>query len=143
MEHTVLDRLPELNALLNALATVALITGYALIRARREAAHRRAMLTAFGLSAAFLVSYLVHHYHIGGSKAYQGAGVWRSVYLAILVTHALLAALVPFLASATIILGLRNRRAAHRRLARLTLPIWLYVSVTGVVIYLMLYVFQP
>jgi uncharacterized membrane protein YozB (DUF420 family) len=138
----VLDRLPELNALLNAAATVALITGSVLIRARREAAHRRAMLTAFCLSTACLVSYLVHHYHIGGSKPYQGQGAARAVYWAVLGTHAVLAALVPFLAIATIVLGLRGRRAAHRRLARLTLPVWLYVSVTGVVVYFMLYVFQ-
>lgn len=137
-----LDRLPELNALLNAAAAVALIAGYILIRMRRETAHRRVMLAAFCISVVFLASYLLHHYHIGGSKPYQGEGAWRTVYWAILASHATLAALIPFLAVATIVLGLRNRRAAHRRLARITLPIWLYVSVTGVVIYFMLYVFQ-
>ncbi|MCL6501536.1 MAG: DUF420 domain-containing protein [Pirellulales bacterium] len=142
MEPDVLDRLPELNALLNAAATAALVTGYILIRAGRETAHRRVMLTAFCLSVLFLASYLVHHYHIGGSKPYQGEGLGRTLYRTMLFTHAALAALVPPLAVATIILGWRDRRAAHRRLARLTLPIWLYVSVTGVIIYFVLYVFD-
>lgn len=137
-----LDRLPELNALLNAAAAVALIVGFILIRKRRETAHRRVMLAAFCISVVFLASYLLHHYHIGGSKRYEGEGVRRTVYLAILASHTILAALVPFLAVATLVLGLRDRRAAHRRLAKITLPIWLYVSVTGVVIYFMLYVFQ-
>jgi uncharacterized membrane protein YozB (DUF420 family) len=130
--------LPSVNALLNATATVLLLAGYWLIRRGQVAGHRNAMLAAFGVSILFLTSYLVYHAQVG-SVCYPGTGILRGVYLAILVTHVVLAAAVPFLAVVTIYLGLRNRREKHRKLARWTFPIWLYVSVTGVVIYLMLY----
>ncbi len=129
---------PTLNASLNALATVLLIVGWVLIRRGHERAHRNTMLSAFGVSVLFLACYLVYH-GLVGSVPYQGTGPIRAVYYTILLSHVVLAACVPVLASLTIYWGLRDRRQRHRRLARWTLPIWLYVSVTGVVIYLMLY----
>jgi uncharacterized membrane protein YozB (DUF420 family) len=134
--------LPAVNAALNSLATVLLVIGYLLIKARRETAHRNVMLAAFGVSVAFLASYLVYHYH-AGSVRFQGPSGVRMVYLAILLTHVVLAATVPFLAGATIYFGLRDRRRAHVRVARWCFPIWLYVSITGVVIYVMLYHLYP
>ena len=137
--------LVTVNAALNGLATVLLITGYVLIKQKREVAHRNVMLAAFSVSVAFLVCYLVYHIVImqGKSTTFAGAGPVRYVYYSILITHVILAALVPFLAMANIYLGLADRRAGHRRLARWTFPIWLYVSVTGVVIYWMLYHLYP
>jgi uncharacterized membrane protein YozB (DUF420 family) len=130
--------LPTVNALLNATAATLLVTGFFLIRSGRRDAHRRAMTAAFACSVLFLVSYLVYHFEVG-SVRFQGTGTVRTVYLSILLTHTVLATAVPFLAVATLVLARRERFDAHRRLARVTLPIWLYVSVTGVVIYLMLY----
>lgn len=130
--------LPTVNALLNGLATLLLISGFILVKQRKLDAHRKVMLAAFGCSVAFLVSYLYYHSQVG-SVRFQGQGAIRTVYFSILLTHTVLAAVVPFLASITLIRALRERFAAHRKLARWTLPIWLYVSVTGVVIYLMLY----
>jgi uncharacterized membrane protein YozB (DUF420 family) len=134
--------LPTVNAALNALATVLLIAGYLQIRRRRERSHRNLMLTAFGVSVVFLVCYLVYH-ALTGSRPFQHEGLIRPVYYTILLTHVVLAAAVPVLAGVTIYLGLRDRRAAHLRVARWTFPIWLYVSVTGVVIYAMLYHLPP
>lgn len=134
--------LPAVNAALNALATVLLIVGYVLIKQRREAAHKAAMLAAFGVSCAFLICYLVYHYY-AGHVPFTGPDLVRKVYLAILFSHIVLAAIVPVLAIGTIWLGFRDRRAAHRRWARWTFPIWLYVSITGIVIYVMLYVLFP
>lgn len=130
--------LPAVNASLNALATVLLLSGYVLIKQRRETAHKRVMLSAFGVSAVFLVCYLVYHYAAGHVR-FTGPSPVRELYLGLLLSHILLAVTVPVLAIATIYLGLSDRRAAHRRLARWTFPIWLYVSITGVVIYVMLY----
>lgn len=130
--------LPTVNAGLNALAAVFLFTGFALIRKRRIEAHRRAMLAAFGCSILFLVSYLYYHFHAGSTR-FPGQGAWRVVYFSILISHTILAAAVPFLASITLFQALKARFRQHRRIARWTLPIWLYVSVTGVVIYWMLY----
>ncbi len=134
--------LVHLNALLNATATVLLIAGYVMIRQRRETAHKRLMLTAFGVSVAFLVCYLVYH-SLVGHVSFSGAGAISVVYYTILVSHIILATMVPFLAGATIYLGLRDRRPQHRKVARWTFPIWLYVSVTGVIVYLMLYHLYP
>jgi uncharacterized membrane protein YozB (DUF420 family) len=133
-----LHDLPTLNAALNALAALCLVAGYLLIRRRRVAAHRAAMLTAFGCSIAFLVSYLAYHYQVG-SVRFPGTGTIRLVYLSILATHTVLAAAVPVLALVTLYRAFRGDFARHRRIARVTLPIWLYVAVTGVVIYWMLY----
>ncbi len=138
------DQLPHLNASLNALATVLLVTGLVLIKRGRERAHRNVMLTALLVSAVFLASYLTYHNRAGhvSFPSYPSAAV-RVTYFAILLTHIVLAIAVPPLALITAWLGLRNRRAAHRRLARWTFPIWLYVSVTGVVVYAMLYQLFP
>lgn len=130
--------LPALNAGLNTVAAVLLAVGYGLIRRGRAQAHRACMLAAFGVSTAFLASYLVYHLNVG-SVAYTGQGVRRTVYFAVLISHAVLAALVPPLAIVTLVHGLRARFDRHRRIARWTLPVWLYVSVTGVAVYAMLY----
>lgn len=130
--------LPAVNASLNSLATVLLVVGYILIRQGRRDAHRAVMLTALACSTLFLISYLTYHAQVG-SVRFQGAGAVRTVYFTILITHTVLAAAVPFLAVRTLYLAFRDRLAEHRRLAKVTLPIWLYVSVTGVVIYVMLY----
>lgn len=130
--------LPTVNACLNAIAALLLVVGYRLIRQGRREAHRRVMLTAFACSILFLISYLIYHANVG-SVRFQGTGLIRTVYLSILLTHTVLAALVPFLAAFTLGLAWKGRFDRHRRLARWTLPIWLYVSVTGVVIYWMLY----
>jgi uncharacterized membrane protein YozB (DUF420 family) len=134
--------LPAVNASLNGLATVLLLTGYGLIRAGREQAHKRVMLSAFAVSIQNLVCYLVYHRY-AGHVPFSGPSPVREAYLGLLLTHVVLAATVPFLAVATIYLGLKDRRVAHRRLARWTFPIWLYVSITGVVIYVMLYHLYP
>ena len=130
--------LPTVNAILNGAAASLLVAGFLLIRAGRREAHRRAMTAAFACSVLFLVSYLVSHFD-AGSVRFQGTGPVRTFYLTVLLTHTVLAAVVPFLAVTTLVLARKERFEAHRRLARVTLPIWLYVSVTGVVIYLMLY----
>jgi putative membrane protein len=130
--------LPALNATLNGTAAVLLSCGYVFIRRGRTAPHRACMLTAFVTSVAFLVSYLTYH-AVAGARLFPGTGAPRAFYLTILATHTLLAALVPPLAIAALVFALRRRFDRHRRLARWTLPIWLYVSVTGVVIYVMLY----
>jgi putative membrane protein len=132
--------LPSINALLNATAAILLIWGYTLIRRKRVDSHRRVMLTAFVVSCLFLVCYLVYHYQVG-HVVYQKTGIVRAVYLSLLTSHTVLAAAVPFLAVITLRRGLAARFDGHRRIARWTLPIWLYVSVTGVVVYLMLYQF--
>lgn len=134
--------LPAVNASLNATAAVLLLTGYTLIRRRQEKAHEYTMYAAFAVSILFLGSYLIYHYHVP-SKHYPGTGPLRTTYLLILLTHIVLAAAVPFLALMTIYRALRGQWKRHRRIAKITLPIWLYVSVTGVIIYLMLYVWPP
>jgi putative membrane protein len=130
--------LPAVNATLNATAAVLLACGYALIRSGRREAHRRVMLTAFTVSILFLISYLVYHSQVG-SVHYPHTGAIRIVYLTILFTHTVLAATVPVLAIVTLRRALKGRFDRHRAIARWTLPIWMYVSVTGVVVYLMLY----
>jgi uncharacterized membrane protein YozB (DUF420 family) len=130
--------LPALNAVLNSLATVLLVWGFLLIRRKRIEAHRKTMLAAFATSCLFLVCYLVYHFQVG-SVRFQKTGAIRTVYLTILLTHTVLAAAVPPLAIITLRRGLAARYDRHRAIARWTLPIWLYVSVTGVVVYWMLY----
>jgi uncharacterized membrane protein YozB (DUF420 family) len=130
--------LPALNAALNATSAVLLFVGWRLIRRGRREAHRRAMLAAVGCSALFLVSYLAYHAQVG-SVRFQGQGPIRTVYFAILLTHTILAAAIVPLVLLTLVRGLQERFDRHRRLARVTLPLWAYVSVTGVVIYVMLY----
>jgi uncharacterized membrane protein YozB (DUF420 family) len=130
--------LPALNATLNAAAALLLITGFVLIRRRQRLAHRNVMLAALVCSTLFLTSYLIYHAQVG-SVHFPGTGAWRTVYFTVLITHTSLAAAVPVLAIITLTRALRQRFDRHRRIARWTLPIWLYVSVTGVVVYWMLY----
>jgi putative membrane protein len=133
--------LPTLNAALNVISTVLLTAGYLFIRQRRQFAHRNCMIAAFVVSAMFLVSYLTYHYH-AGSKHFTVQGWIRPVYFTILISHIILAFTILPLALRTLYLAWRKRFAQHRRIARLTLPVWLYVSVTGVIIYWMLYHLQ-
>ena len=130
--------LPAVNAILNSTAALLLTTGWFLIRAGRREAHKRVMIAAFVVSVAFLASYLVYHAQ-AGSVRFTGTGPIRTVYFGVLLTHTVLAAAVPVLATITLLRGLSGRFDRHRRIARWTLPIWLYVSVTGVVVYWMLY----
>lgn len=130
--------LPACNAALNATSAILLAAGYLAIRGGRREAHRRLMLAACTSSSLFLVSYLVYHFQVG-SVPFTGRGPIRTVYLAILLTHTILAMAIVPLVLVTLSRALGERFAAHRRIARLTLPLWAYVSVTGVVIYWMLY----
>ena len=134
----IISSLPHVNAALNATATVLLVTGWLLIKRRRIQQHRAVMIAAVITSAAFLTSYVIYHAN-AGSKPFPGTGAIRTVYFAILIPHVILAAvsLPPILI--TFIRGLRRDDQRHRRIARWTLPVWLYVSVTGVIVYVMLY----
>ena len=133
-----MSSLPTLNAILNSISGLFLATGYVMVRRRRIAAHRACMLGAFTASTLFLVSYLFYHANVG-SVPFTGVGTIRVVYFTILISHIVLAALILPLALVTLIQALRERFDRHVRIARWTLPIWLYVSVTGVVVYWMLY----
>jgi len=130
--------LPAVNATLNATSGIFLLTGYILIKRRQINAHRNAMLAAFASSALFLTSYLVYHYH-AGSRPFPGVGAIRFVYFAILISHVLLAIAILPLAISTLTKGLRGQYVRHKRVAKWTFPLWMYVSVTGVVVYVMLY----
>jgi uncharacterized membrane protein YozB (DUF420 family) len=130
--------LPAVNATLNATSGIFLFTGYVLIKKRQINAHRNAMLAAFASSTLFLTSYLVYHYH-AGSRPFPGTGAIRLVYFAILISHVLLAMAILPLAISTLTKGLRGQYARHKRVAKWTFPLWMYVSVTGVVVYVMLY----
>jgi len=130
--------LPTLNACLNAASTVFLVLGFWFIRQKKIPQHKFCMLTAFGISCVFLASYLVHHARVG-SVRFSGPDSLRPVYFAVLVPHVILAALVPPLAIVTIRRALKGNFERHKKIARFTLPVWLYVSVTGVVVYWMLY----
>ncbi len=130
--------LPAVNATLNGTTAVLLSLGYAMVRRRKILLHKTFMLSAFGVSTLFLASYLWYHAH-AGLRRFEGRGWIRPVYFAILISHTVLAAVVVPLALTTVYFGLRSRHPAHQRIARWTLPIWLYVSLTGVVVYLLLY----
>jgi putative membrane protein len=134
--------LPTINAFLNATAAVLLVWGFTLIKQKRIAEHRRVMLSAFTVSCIFLACYLVYHYNVG-SVHFPRPGWVKTLYLTILTTHTILALTVPFLAIITLNRALRGRFDKHRKIARWTFPIWLYVSVTGVIVYLMLYHLYP
>ena len=136
------EDLAHVNASLNAISTLLLVTGYAFIRRKNIMAHKACMLSATVVSAAFLTCYLIYHFEVGSVK-FQREGLVRTLYLAILLTHVVLAAVVPVLVSITLYRALRGQYDKHRRIARWTLPIWLYVSVTGVIVYLMLYQLFP
>lgn len=134
---TVYD-LPAVNATLNAISAILLVIGYVLVRQRKLDQHRHVMIAAFAVSTLFLIGYVIYHYNVG-SRRFPGQGPIRTVYFFILITHIVLAAFVPPMAIVTLVRGWRARYDSHARLARWTLPIWLYVSVTGVIVYVMLY----
>jgi len=134
--------LAPLNAFLNATATVLLVAGYIFIKRKQVGAHRACMIAALVVSAAFLTSYLTYHYHVGEVR-FSGTGWVRPLYFLILVPHVTLAGLIVPLALATAYFALKTRFAIHKRIARWTWPLWIYVSITGVVIYFMLYRLYP
>jgi putative membrane protein len=136
------ERLPHLNVALNALSAVLLAWGWGAIRRKRQKLHARLMLGAFASSTLFLASYLTYH-ALKEHTVYPGRGLLRGAYLAVLFSHVVLAMVNLPLVLRTLYLAWRQRFDSHRRLARWTLPIWLYVSVTGVIVYVMLYVFPP
>lgn len=137
-----LEALPTVNALLNTTSALLLAAGYSMVRRGRIQAHRVCMLTACGTSALFLVSYLVYHANVG-SVAFTGQGVVRPIYFTILISHVILAAAILPMVVVTLYRALRGQFERHRKIARWTLPVWLYVSVTGVVVYVMLYGLAP
>ena len=130
--------LPALNATLNGIAGVFLLLGFYFIRRRQIDRHRRAMLAAFATSTLFLISYVIYHANVG-SRPFTGVGPIRVVYFTILITHIVLAAAIVPMALVTLRRGLVRDDARHRRIAKITWPLWMYVSVTGVVIYVLLY----
>jgi uncharacterized membrane protein YozB (DUF420 family) len=139
-----LSFLPTVNATLNAVAALLLVAGRRFARAGRIAAHRRTMIAAFATSSAFLVLYVLHKASRGfESTTFHAEGAAKAAYLALLFSHVTLAMAIPPLAIALLVLGLRDRRERHRRLARWAWPLWMYVSVTGVLIYLLLYPLNP
>jgi uncharacterized membrane protein YozB (DUF420 family) len=132
--------LPTVNAALNAMATVCLLTGWWFIRRRRVTGHRRAMIAAVVCSVLFLTSYVVYHAQ-AGSRPFEGTGPLRAVYFVVLVTHVILAAAIAPMVVVSLSRALRRQYDRHRAIARWTLPFWLYVSITGVIVYVMLYHF--
>jgi putative membrane protein len=136
------DNLPALNAVLNGTAGILLVIGYFYIRQGNMAAHKKVMISAFVVSSIFLISYLIYHAHAGSTK-FLGTGFIRPVYFSILISHIILAAVIVPMAIITMFRGLKARYDKHKRIARWTLPVWLYVSVTGVIIYVMLYHLYP
>ena len=133
-----IELLPTLNAILNALSAACLIIGYVCIRRKNITAHKASMIAAVGMSSLFLISYLVYHYHIG-SRRFEGTGWIRPLYFSILISHTILAATIVPLVIVTLKRAWKGNFELHARIARRTLPVWLYVSVTGVVVYWMLY----
>lgn len=136
------SQLPDLNAALNSISAAFLLAGFLFIKSKNIKAHRACMLAAFASSTLFLISYLAYHYQIG-SVPFKGQGFLRAIYFSILLTHTILAVAIVPLVVITLLRALRNKFDAHRRIARWTFPIWLYVSVTGVVVYWMLYWLVP
>lgn len=130
--------LSTLNAVLNGCATLCLLSGLFFIKRRNIPLHRRSMLAAFGISSMFLLTYLLHHARVG-SVPFQGTGIMRTAYFSLLIPHIILSAVVVPLALLTIYRGWTDRIELHRKIARITLPIWLFVSVSGVMVYFMLY----
>ena len=130
--------LPTLNAILNSISAILLTTGYVFIKQKNRTAHRNCMIGAFITSTLFLTSYLIYHFNVGSVK-FQGQGAVRTVYFSILLTHTVLAVVIVPMIFVTFARALKGNFSQHRRIARWTLPLWLYVSVTGVIVYLMLY----
>jgi uncharacterized membrane protein YozB (DUF420 family) len=139
-----ISQLPALNATLNGISAILLVIGYSLIRRKRIHAHRVCMTSAFVTSTLFLISYLTYHFskELGPTK-FQGVGVIRPVYFFILISHTILAVIVVPMVLVTLSRALKRNFSGHRKIARWTFPIWLYVSVTGVIVYLMLYQLYP
>lgn len=133
------EQLPTLNAILNSLCTMLLLGGYWAIKKGNEPLHKKLMLGAVGVSLGFLTSYLIYHYNVGHVK-FTGTGWIRPVYFALLISHILGAIVQAPLVIATVVLGLLDQRKGHRRIAPFTWWVWLYVSITGVIVYLLLYV---
>jgi len=139
-----IDDIPALNAALNGLATVLIVAGVISIKLRKEGMHRFFMGASIIVSGAFLAGYLYHKWLLGSANTpFLGEGAIRYVYYIMLLTHVLLAAAIPILVFRTAYLGIKDRRALHKKWARITYPIWLYVSVTGVLVYFFLYVWYP
>lgn len=137
-----ISNLPHLNAVLNTISALFLITGYRFIRAGRVRAHRNCQIAALATSTCFLISYLTYHYYHGDTR-FLGQGIVRPFYFAILITHVILAIVIVPLVMITVYRAARGDFVRHRKIARWTLPLWLYVSVTGVIVYLMLYHIYP
>lgn len=137
-----LAQLPAINAGLNSLSAVFLLTGYYFIRQRNQLAHRNCMVGALGTSTLFLASYLIYHFYAGRTE-FRNPGWFRPIYLSILLTHTVLAVAIVPMVFVTLVRALRERYDTHRKIARWTWPIWMYVSVTGVVIYFLLYQIFP
>lgn len=137
----IVEYLPHVNASLNTLATILLVTGFVLVKRGNQKAHKIAMMSCFGVSVVFLLSYLTYHFNVPSKKfPAESFPAAKYPYYLVLLTHVLLAATVPFLAIASIWFAIKNRIETHKKLVKWTFPIWLYVSVTGVVVYLMLYI---
>jgi uncharacterized membrane protein YozB (DUF420 family) len=132
--------LPLVNACLNVLSTLFLLVGFRFIKAGNRQLHKRFMLSALVTSGLFLVSYAIYHYNVGSVK-FTGVGASRTIYFSILISHTLLAIILPSLVGVTLYRALKEKFDRHKVIARITLPIWLYVSITGVAVYLMLYQF--
>jgi uncharacterized membrane protein YozB (DUF420 family) len=141
-KYQFISYLPHVNACLNGTSAVLLFTGYTFIRLRNVAAHRACQLAALAVSILFLASYVTYHYNHGSTR-FQGTGIVRPIYFTILTSHTILAIVIVPLVILTFYRALRNDFARHRRIARITLPLWLYVSITGVIVYLMLYQIYP
>lgn len=135
--------LPPINASLNALSTVFLTIGYIFIKQQKQNAHRNCMIAAFITSTIFLACYLTYHFNVTAVTKFQGQGIARPIYFFILITHVILAVVIVPLVLMSLSRGLRQRWDAHKRISRWTWPLWMYVSVTGVIVYLMLYVWFP
>src|SRR5438046_2030146 len=135
--------LPRVNASLNALSTVFLTLGYIFIKQKKQNAHRNCMIAAFVTSTVFLACYLTYHFNVKAVTKFQGQGIVRPVYFFILITHVILAVVIVPLILMSLNRGLRQRWGAHKKISRWTWPLWIYVSVTGVIVYLMLYVWFP
>ena len=134
--------LPHLNACLNATSAILLFSGWRFIKAHNVAAHRACQISALIVSLLFLTSYLTYHYNHGTTR-FQGTGLVRPIYFTILISHTILAIVIVPLVALTFFRAVRSDFVRHRRIARITLPLWLYVSVTGVIVYLMLYQIYP
>ena len=142
MDSEYISYLPHINACLNGTSAVLLFSGYSFIRSGNVTAHRTCQISALAVSILFLISYLTYHFHHGTTR-FQGTGLARPIYFTVLTSHTILAMVIVPLVALTFYRAFRQDFARHRRIARITLPLWLYVSITGVIVYLMLYQIYP